>query len=513
MTRIILYLLLLILGNLSVNAQQIIGRIVDSQSNAPIAYATIRVEDVDFISNDNGYFALSGENLNEATLLGVSFIGYAPQNISVGHLKSNNNIIRLNLIAYDIGETYVSNLKPDPNEIMKLVNERLTENYGDFNYKYRIFTRESTLFKPKTLEVNIKKSTGYSKSELKTANEEVRQFNTSLLKNPPQEFTDILSDYYSRMKEIEGKNIPATKAIVIKGVILKDENRSTSFDDIEKSALHTLTKHLDTTKFYRIKSGLIGSRDTISFSEEYNKQQAEKRRKKNKSKVPTHKNLSNVKNKIFFFNHYNANLRHSNFSFVNKPELYRYNYVNTTYIDDELVYVLDFSPKKSKAKHIGKIYISHQDYAVLRVDYALAEGKNLNGINLKLLLGIKVFENVHRGNLLFKKNTNTNKYYLHYSSQEEGQYFYINRPLKLIEINKNRSERELLSFNIKVEGNVIDKTEYLNMEVQPITESEFESIQEKEFDYQIHKSYNPNIWKGYNVIEPLEELKNFKTVE
>ena len=442
MTRIILYLLLLILGSLSGKAQQITGKIVDSQSNDPIAYATVRVEGIDLISNDDGYFTLSGENINESTVLSVSFIGYAPQNISVSHLKSNNNIITLSLIAYDIGETYVSNLKPDPNEIMKLVNERLTENYGDSNYKYRIFTRESTLFKPKTLEVNIKKSTGYSKSELKTANEEVRQFNTSLLKNPPQEFTDILSDYYSRMKEVEGKNIPATKAIVIKGVILKDENRSTSFDDIEKSALHTLTKHLDTTKFYRIKSGLIGSRDTISFSEEYNKQQAEKRRKKNKSKVPTHKNLSNVKNKIFFFNHYNANLRHSNFSFVNKPELYKYTYVSTIYIDDELVYVLEFSPKKSKAKHVGKIYISHQDYAVLRVDYALAEGKNLNGINLKLLLGIKVFENVHRGTLLFKKNTNTNKYYLHYSSQEEGQYFYINRPLKLIEINKNRRERE-----------------------------------------------------------------------
>ncbi len=140
MARIILYLLTLILGNLLANAQQITGRIVDSESNEPIAYATIRVEDVDLISNDNGYFTLSGENINESTLLSVSFIGYAPQNLSVSHLKSQNNIIKLNLIAYNIGETYVSNVKPNPNEIMRLVNERLAKNYGDSNYKYRIFT-------------------------------------------------------------------------------------------------------------------------------------------------------------------------------------------------------------------------------------------------------------------------------------------------------------------------------------------------------------------------------------
>ncbi len=320
-------------------------------------------------------------------------------------------------------------------------------------------------------------------------------------------------DYYSSWKEVEGKKAPYTKAVVLKGVILKDENRSTSFDDIEKSALHTLAKHLDTTKFYRIKSGVIGSRDTISFSDEYNKQQVEKRRKKNNYTAPAHKNLSSVKGKISVFNHYKANLKHVIFSFINKPELYQYTYLRTTYIDDDLVYVLEFSPKKSKAKHVGSIYVSHEDFAVLRVDYALAKGKNMSGINLKLLLGIKVFENVHQGTLLFKKNTHSNKYYLHYSSQEEGQYFYINRPLKLIEINKKRRERELLSLDMKVEGNSVDKTEYLNMEVQPVSETTLEGIEEKEFDYQILKNYNPAIWRGYNVIEPLEELKNFKTLE
>lgn len=511
MTRLILYFATLVLGLFTANAQQITGRIVDAETNESIPFATVKIKGTDLISNNDGYFTLSSEN--DSDLMTVSFIGYTPQNISVNQLKSNNNIIKLVQGVYDIEGVYVSNIKPDPNEIMKLVNEKLSENYGDFDYKYRIFTRESTTFSPEILEVDIKKSSGYSKDELKKANENVKKFTNNLLKNSPQQFTDVLLDYYFTWKKNdENKKGGYSKAEVIKGIVLKDENRSTSFDDIEKSALELLTKHLDTTKFYRIKSGLIGSRDTISFSEEYNRQQTEKRRKKNNYKAPEHKNLSNIKGKIGFTQS-KANLKHPDFSFINKPELYYYSYTGATYIDDQLVYVLEFKPKKSKAKHIGKIYISEEDFAVLKVDYTLADGKRMGGINLKLILGVKAFDNVHQGTLIFTQNPNSKKYYLLYSSQESGQYFYINRPLKLIEINKNRKERELLSFNVKVEGNTSEKTEYLNMGVQSVSEKDLDAIKEKEFEYQILKKYDPSIWKGYNIIEPLEEMKNFKTTE
>src|SRR5690554_6615465 len=102
MTRIILDFLTLILGVLTANAQQITGRIVDLESNESIAYATIRVGETDLISNDNGYFTLSGQDMSESTLISVSYIGYAPQNVSVNQLKSNNNTVKLNLVAYTI---------------------------------------------------------------------------------------------------------------------------------------------------------------------------------------------------------------------------------------------------------------------------------------------------------------------------------------------------------------------------------------------------------------------------
>lgn len=509
MTRLVLLLLTFFLGVFTTNAQQITGQIIDSQTKEAIGFVTIKFGETDLISNEKGFFTISSEN--DTDIISISYIGYQSQKITVGYLKQNK-IIELIQGAYDIGGIYVSNVKPNPNEIMKLVNEKLSENYGDFDYKYKVFIRQSSVFKPKTLDVNIKKSTGYSKNELKKANENITKFTKNLITNPVKEYTDVLLDYHLSTKEFEGKKIRYAKAEAIKGVKMKDQNRSTSIDDIEKSALNLLTQHLDTTKFYRIKSGLIGSRDTISFSEKYNKQQEEKRRIKHNHKVPEHKNLTNAKGRLAsVFSR--SNPKNNELSFINKPEIYKYSFVESTYIDEQMVYVLDFQPKKSKAKHTGKIYISEDDLAVVRVDYDLAEGKKMGGINLKLLLGVKIFENVHKGTIIYKKNPNSKKYYPHYFAQEDGQYFYINRPLKLIEINKKRKERELLSFDVKVEGNTSEKTEYLNMEVKSVNKEILDAITEKDFEYEIHNAYNPNTWKGYNVIEPIEEMKKFKSVE
>jgi hypothetical protein len=41
---------------------------------------------------------------------------------------------------------------------------------------------------------------------------------------------------------------------------------------------------------------------------------------------------------------------------------------------------LSFKPK-SKAKYLGKLYISETDYAVLRTEYTLDEGEKLNNFN------------------------------------------------------------------------------------------------------------------------------------
>ena len=199
-------------------------------------------------------------------------------------------------------------------------------------------------------------------------------------------------------------------------------------------------------------------------------------------------------------------------NFANQTDLYEYTYEGAVYsAQNEFAYVIGFKPKKSKAKYTGKLYISEKDFAVLRADYNLAKGKTLGGLNVKWLLGIKASENVNNGTIIYKENASGKGYYLQYASSETGQYFYLNRPLKFIELTDE--DKDVVAVDIKVEGNMTEKVEFLNISQANIETGALEDIKEKEFEYIQIKRYDPKIWKDYTSIEPLEEMKQFKVVE
>lgn len=504
MIRTILYLFTILLGIVTTNAQQITGQIIDSQTNESIPFATIKIGETDLISNNDGYFTVSSDN--DTDLITVSFIGYISQTVTIGHLKQNK-VIKLVQGAYDIGGIYVSNEAPNADTIINRARKEIRTLYHSTNLKRTIFTRKSNEFTPKTAEVKIKKSTEYSKSEFKKLNKELAEFTSDLVNYPPQQFTDRLVNYHTATKQVDEKPVFMSKVEVIKAVSFKDDKRATDINDLEKTATNLMLKYIDTTKFYRIKSGLFGSRDTISLSEEFNNRPKNKHQKQ---QPPENKKISQVKRDL---NSNNYLFFHPEITFIHSLEHYTYTFVEATYLDNELVYVIDFKPRKRKAKHEGRLYINADDYAILRADYDLPEGKNLNSFNFKLVLGIKGAENISKGTFIYKKTPNSKSYYLHYAYEEKGGYFYVNRPLKLIEITENRKEREMVAFTIKIEGNHLSKSEYLNTSIKPTTHEEVETITEKDFEYEVHNRYNPNIWKGYNVIEPLEEMKNFKSTE
>jgi hypothetical protein len=145
---------------------------------------------------------------------------------------------------------------------------------------------------------------------------------------------------------------------------------------------------------------------------------------------------------------------------------------------------------------------------VLRADYTLAEGERAGGFNMKVLLGVKSFENVSKGTLTYKQNPSGVGYYLQYATLEKGQYIYINRPLKLIELTD--MDRDVFAIELKVEGNTKNKEEYLNISKSESSIATIESFKEENFKYLQLKRYDPNIWKDYGAIEPLEEMKQFE---
>jgi hypothetical protein len=329
----------------------------------------------------------------------------------------------------------------------------------------------------------------------------LQSFSTKLITNPPVSFTDILCNYYSVKTKKAEKFVFNSKLDVLKATILKNEGESTSLDDLEKTAKNLMLQHLDTTKFYRIKSGLIGSRDTISLRKDFN-------RKPGKDKVVKNQ-LTATKSNLNSFMYENNFLNNKRFDFIQKPELYDYTFEGTTYTNEnEFAYVLTFKPRKSKAMYLGKLYISETDYAVLRTDYILDEGEKVHNFNMKFLLGIKVSENVSKGTIIYKKRAEDDNYYMQYAATETGNYFYINRPLKLIELTNG--EKDVLALDFKIEANTRNKTEFLNISRSAITGAQIERIKEEDFKYLNIKSYDSKIWKDYNAIEPLQEMKQFK---
>lgn len=506
MIRKVLLLALLFLLPISNFAQSSVATIVDAISGETIPYANIKIgNSQNTVSNGDGKFNLSIADQDQQKTIVVSYIGYESEQITVANLQKQNYIIKLTPGVYELENVQVSDKKEDANSIMAKVKANINENYimPDNPFQNTIFLREESNFKAKQLKIEIEKSTGFSKSKLKDVNTEIANFISKTIKNPPREFKDFLGTYTSQITKKEGKSVNVSRLNVLKATKIKDENKSTSLQDLEKTTSNLFLKHLDTTKFYRVKSGWIGSRDTVSFNKTYN---ANKKSKKNKKDEI--KNVASAKSELISIQNKTHPAYGTIMEFMRNTDWYTYTADGAIFTADyKLVYVINFKPKKGKASYEGTLYISENDYAVVKATYALAKGKTLSGINLKLLLGIKFRDNISSGTLIYKENPETKKYYLQYANQQDGQYFYLNRPLKFIEITEK--DGDVLALDIKAEGQVSNKTEYLNLGQKEISASAFEQLKETDFKYLLLKKYDPKIYKEFTTVEPAEEMKQF----
>lgn len=483
---------------------QIRGRVVDVKSGEPIPYANILINNSDNqISNGEGYFTIPAANSSEETILQITCMGYGGIQITVGQLQSRDSVVKLDEVSYELDNVNLAE-RPTAESIMAQVKANLKANYTlhPTLVKDQLFLREINQFNPSKFEVEITKSTGFTKGNLKEANSEIKGYMQSLVTHPPKGFTDVLGNYYTSPKTNADKTY-YSKLDVVQATKMQDENRSSSLDDMQEKATKLMLKHLDTTKYYRIKSGWFGSKDTVSLRKDYNK----KKNAKNKTN-----NVNNVKTRLSSIRTNTNFLYSQKLEFVTDPSIYRYTYEGTVLLSDgSYAYVLKFEPRKGRALYRGKIYVSDSDYAVLRADYDLYPGRKVEGLNVKLILGIKYAENVSSGTVIFKKDPVAEGYYLQYASQTSGQYFYVNRPLKFIELTDE--EKDVVAFDFKIEGNILNKSEFLNMSRTAVSDHSFSGVKEEDFAYKKIKKYDASLWTKYGAIEPLEEMKRYQVME
>ncbi|NNK83694.1 MAG: hypothetical protein HKO92_11275, partial [Flavobacteriaceae bacterium] len=334
-------------------SQSLTAKIVDNNNN-PIAFATIQTEiNKGVISNEEGIFTINIKE-NTSKLIKISSLGFSSVMLSIEDIINSNNIIVLKEYLEILDQVYVSNAKPNANEIIKKVNENLNKNYSHTERKYNLFFRSTTLVDFNTLNFEIDKVSGQKRKQLEDANNELRALTNSIKTSEAVFFRDYIADLY--FKDFENKKLNVHKATT-----LLDKNRSFSIDAVQEKAQNVILKYLDTTLSYKLKSGLFKIEDSLSFKKEQQKEQ-----KKDSIKTFTSEELTSETFNLF---NTSTTIDKTRLRSILNSELYEYKFKEITVFDGKIVYEILYEPRKSKAKFTGKLYISDEDFAVIKLDY------------------------------------------------------------------------------------------------------------------------------------------------
>lgn len=473
-------------------AQDITATIIDKTTNTPIPYVAVQTAEFKgVISNEEGVFIINLQDVSDNSIE-LTCLGYQTVKISIEELESSNYIVLLDPAVNELNTVYLTNSKPNVDSIISRAKQNLKLNYRSDLLRYNFFYRETSTIDFENLDFEVKKATHFKKRQLTDANERLKQMGIDIMNGNFIYFTDYSGQLHVLNKEQK-------KLQIDKATKILNSNENISLDNIQENAQNIVLRYLDTTKTYKLKTGLFKIEDSLSLAD-----------KNDKSDNP---NKSDTEN-----------LRKSTSSVLNKSQLgsssmlrkilntdnYEYTLKNANLINGEMIYLIAFAPKRSKANYTGSLYISENNYAILKLDYRYAKGKRGEKVNLRLILGIKYIENVSQGTIIYRKNEQ-DFYVPRYIKSESGEYFYLHRPLKFIE---NSSKRNKTAFDFKIEGNTLSREELLFSDISHISAIDFESILEQEtVTFEDLRKYNATIWTGQETLAPSTELKSFDAEE
>ncbi|SFD37775.1 carboxypeptidase-like regulatory domain-containing protein [Algibacter pectinivorans] len=478
--------LIILLAGLNAISQNITAQLIDKNTKTPIPYATIKTgNNSGTISNDEGYFTISSKSQN----LTISCMGYQSKNLTLQDIKALNYTIALHEALNQLGEVYISNKNPNADSIINKVKQQLNTNYSNNLYKHHIFKRDTDNVDFTNLDFEIEKASHVKKGNLESANASFKILSKTIKESDIVNFRDFKGTFYTL-------NQDSTKLVVQKATSLLDAKNDFSLEQIQEKAQNIVLKYLDTTKTYKLKSGLFKIEDSLSLK---NGDQEEKHKQEYNIATLNKSTRSLVKHAQFFEDSFLNTLLDFN--------LYEYNYIDAVFNSNELTHIISFTPKKGKAKYTGQLYISDNTYAITQMHYKYYKNRHGQKVNLKFVLGVKYIENVSEGTLLFEKDSN-NIYLPKYIKRTYGSYFYVKRDVKFIE---NSNQKSKVNFSFKIEGNNSNKEELLFTSHSKLNLEEFKSItQDSVVPYQQLNKFEKTLWKNEQIIEPTLEMKAFK---
>ena len=501
--RILFFFFYLIFFN--VNSQEIAGKVLDSLNLNPIQFATIITNfNSNTITNEDGYFkVIKNSSFTDNDSIYISSIGYSSVRYSIGsQLEVDNLNILLPPKSIDLESVTVQNReKLSVEQILKNVRNSVMNTYEFGHRKKRIFRRATDM-------------SGITKFDIKIKNSSIKEFDQALfdsvtnsIPRKNNSYYEVISDYHGNLTDPELQKIN-----IVKSLVLKNEEGEITISTIEEKIQPIVDLRMKPDSYFKFRSGIFPvdiEADGVNFRsiDSTNMDQLKKIEKSKKDEIKSY-NESNRNITRNFTNDYLKNGKKLNFEIFKSPRKFKFILEKLAYIGYEPVYVINFSPNSSSAKYKGKIYVHADDFALIRYDY-----QNTKLIRDFNLLGVSFSVDDNYGTRIFKKN-DSGKYDLYYFSNSYKTSFGLDRPLKIIEKNKNvkgRRKQNQLKMQLNFNGNNQTKVQYIVLSDSISSKSEYDQIINKEANLPTKViEYNPNFWSGYNIIEPTQILKEFK---
>ena len=437
------------------------------------------------ISNEHGNFSIDINSLNDTNIIRFQCIGYKTKELTIERVKNGTPIV-LSENIYTLDEVLVLGTTPDPEEIVKAILENKELNYKNKPHKKQVFIRKKSSSDFLDFKLNYKKSTisDLSPEIVKSIEEHTPKHSTS--------YSDFLGYVYSNENEDKKNHL---KVDPIKTVTLKSKD----ITELESSysVFDSLFSNTKDKEYWKVKTGILGTK--INFNE------------KEDEDSTNYQSLKSYANRI------NSHLSYSTFEdddlweFLHKTKRYNYTIIGGTSINNESVYIIDFTPKR-KGTYEGRLYVSIESSALIRADYKYAPDKF--GMNVHLL-GIGYTQTIFNGSIYFEKNKEN--YNLKYFSHQSGYKISVNRKIALQHKKKRfLFDKKLNELKVGLDFSQVyeESLELLVIDNNEIETDEFERFRQKEkMKITYINQFDENLWKGHTTITPTKQMKEYKKLE
>ena len=482
MIRNLFILIIFFLFTKKINSQSLNVQIIDSATTQPIPYTNIYFSNNNgLISDDNGNFELIKSQLSQNDSMYISILGYKKSSFLIKDF--NDTIIQLIQTPIKLSDVFLTNKKLNSDEIISKVVENINKNYEKEFTKNKIYlSRKSNVTTEKFIINKFKSSVPeINKTLIDSLLANLAKENNSGLETLAYYYRSFDDEFNKKIKIIKSRETFNKEGEVL--------------ESINKKMEEVFKKELKPDSYFKIKSGIFGGDLEIEGLEEVDSTNVESLKKFEEKEIKEKDDFAQgqiwVINRIYNFLFFEKGTA---MDFILKPNKYNFSVPNLNLLGDDLVYQIEATPK-GRSKYSATLYINPNDFALVRIDF-----RNIKTVYKIKLLGVFVDIYLREGKMILSKFDNE-KYGLSFAKINFGQRTGFDRPIKLIEKNKNvkgRRKQNEISFRMDLITDVKTTTELQVFDSKKITKEMFEKVDSKnEIMPEYLDEFTTNFWEEF----------------